>query len=316
MLKLNSSIFPVIRRNLVKYPVSSFPPASKLTSRASATTSLSALRTRARTFHTRSATTPLLQAAGASKDLASKERSHLSRKPIGPDGVVEANAKTGAKDINNIEYFAPISIGLFLVTGGLLYYFFQREKKKQDEKRAREDRQSYGTPQIGGGEFSLLDQDGNPFTDKDLLGHFSLIYFGFSHCPDICPDELDKLGCWLDALEKCKMRDDILPIFITCDPNRDGPEVLKEYLSDFHPGIVGLTGTYAEIKKVCKQYRVYFSTPENVQPGQDYLVDHSIFFYLMDPEGKFITVLGRNLDEVTGVEKIKEALREYKRSHK
>lgn len=73
----------------------------------------------------------------------------------------------------------------------------------------------------------------------------------------------------------------LLPIFITCDPARDTPSVLKSYLAEFHPSIVGLTGTWEQIKQVCKAYRVYFSTPEGVKPGQDYLVDHSIYFYLM-----------------------------------
>jgi protein SCO1/2 len=72
-----------------------------------------------------------------------------------------------------------------------------------------------------------------------------------------------------------------LPVFITCDPARDTPEVLREYLKEFHPGIVGLTGTYEQIKHVCRQYRVYFSTPKDVKPDEDYLVDHSIYFYLM-----------------------------------
>lgn len=73
----------------------------------------------------------------------------------------------------------------------------------------------------------------------------------------------------------------IIPIMITCDPARDTPEVLKEYLKEFHPEILGLTGDYEAIKQTCKEYRVYFSTPPNVKPGQDYLVDHSIYFYLM-----------------------------------
>lgn len=78
---------------------------------------------------------------------------------------------------------------------------------------------------------------------------------------------------------------DLLPVFITCDPARDTPAVLKSYLREFHPGLIGLTGTWEQIKAVCKLYRVYFSTPQGVKPGMDYLVDHSIYFYLM---GKYL----------------------------
>lgn len=74
---------------------------------------------------------------------------------------------------------------------------------------------------------------------------------------------------------------ELLPVFITCDPARDSPSVLKTYLQEFHPSLVGLTGTWEQIKGVCRLYRVYFSTPSGVKPGQDYLVDHSIYFYLM-----------------------------------
>lgn len=96
----------------------------------------------------------------------------------------------------------------------------------------------------------------------------------------------------LDVVEE-KAPGALLPIFITCDPARDDPQALKSYLAEFHPNFIGLTGTYEQIKDMCKKYRVYFSTPEKVQPGQDYLVDHSIYFYLMDPEGDFVEALGR-----------------------
>lgn len=108
------------------------------------------------------------------------------------------------------------------------------------------------------------------------------VYFGFTHCPDICPDELDKMAEIIDKVREATKDEDVfLPVFITCDPARDTPEVLRAYLKEFHPGIVGLTGTYEQVKHVCRQYRVYFSTPKDVKPGEDYLVDHSIYFYLM-----------------------------------
>ncbi|SMN21442.1 similar to Saccharomyces cerevisiae YBR037C SCO1 Copper-binding protein of the mitochondrial inner membrane, required for cytochrome c oxidase activity and respiration [Maudiozyma saulgeensis] len=240
------------------------------------------------------------------------QKSHLSRQPIGGSESQRHGSKTSRR-FENVEFNAPLSIAFFLIVGGLSYYIFENQKKKMDAEQQKESRKGYGTPQIGGQPFELIDQDGRAFTDKDMLGKFSIVYFGFSHCPDICPDELDKLGCWLDELQKDRI--ELQPVFVTCDPARDSPEVLKEYLKDFHNSIIGITGTYAQIKQMCKQYRVYFSTPENVKPGQEYLVDHSIFFYLMDPEGKFITILGRNLDEVSGAEKIRESIWEYKRTH-
>jgi protein SCO1/2 len=80
---------------------------------------------------------------------------------------------------------------------------------------------------------------------------------------------------------KASVGDVLMPIMVTCDPLRDPPDVVNKYLEDFHPDIVGLTGTYEEIKATCKEYRVYFSTPPEVKPGEDYLVDHSIYFFLM-----------------------------------
>lgn len=131
-------------------------------------------------------------------------------------------------------------------------------------------------------------------------GFFSQVYFGFTHCPDICPEELDKLSKIIDLVastsasrysiatsafhhpsESASPRQPMLPLFVTCDPVRDTPGVLKSYLQEFHPGIVGLTGTWEQVRDMCKKYRVYFSTPEGVKPGEDYLVDHSIYFYLM-----------------------------------
>ena len=118
------------------------------------------------------------------------------------------------------------------------------------------------------------------------------VYFGFTHCPDICPEELDKMADMFDLVEK-EIPGGLNGVFVTCDPARDGPEEMKKYLVEFHPKFIGLTGTYDDIKAMCKAYRVYFSTPSKVQPGQDYLVDHSIYFYLMDPEGNFVEALGR-----------------------
>ncbi|KAF5691574.1 SCO1 precursor [Fusarium circinatum] len=180
---------------------------------------------------------------------------------------------------------------LFVGTCGLLVWYFEFEKARMQRKRIAEAAKGVGRPKVGG-TFELIDQDGKPFTSEMMKGKHSLVYFGFTRCPDICPEELDKMATMLDIVEE-KAQGALLPIFITCDPARDTPKALKDYLGEFHEKFIGLTGTYDQIKALCKKYRVYFSTPQNVKPGQDYLVDHSIYFYLMDPDGDFVEALGR-----------------------
>jgi cytochrome oxidase Cu insertion factor (SCO1/SenC/PrrC family) len=146
--------------------------------------------------------------------------------------------------------------------------------------RVAEANKGIGKPLVGGA-FHLTDHNGKDFTDADLKGKYSLVYFGFTHCPDICPEELDKMAGMIDAVKEKHGEGVLRNVFISCDPARDTPEVMKRYLAEFHDDILGMTGTWQEVKDVCKAYRVYFSTPADVQPGQDYLVDHSIYFYLM-----------------------------------
>ncbi|RDA95295.1 hypothetical protein CP533_3497 [Ophiocordyceps camponoti-saundersi (nom. inval.)] len=178
---------------------------------------------------------------------------------------------------------------VFVTTCAGLVWYFESEKERMKRKRIADATKGVGKPKVGGN-FDLVDQDGKPFTSDMLKGKHSLVYFGFTRCPDICPEELDKMARMLDLVE-AKAPGTLLPIFVTCDPARDDPKALKSYLAEFHPAFIGLTGTYDQIKDMCKKYRVYFSTPQEVKPGQDYLVDHSIYFYLMDPEGDFVEAL-------------------------
>ncbi|KAG7195142.1 Cu-binding protein [Scheffersomyces spartinae] len=230
---------------------------------------------------------------------APKKRRPLSRVAIGGSQDHERKYAKGT-----IEFAAWKAILVLFGAGGLATWWFQREKERIRIQKEVESKRGIGKPLIGG-PFSLVDTENKPFTNLDLVGDkFSILYFGFTHCPDVCPDELDKLGEVLDTLKKDN-NTELQPVFITCDPARDSPEVVKQYLTDFHPSIIGLTGTYENVKNACKKYRVYFSTPPDVKPGQDYLVDHSIFFYLMDPEGNFVDVIGREATATEAVEKIR-----------
>lgn len=143
-----------------------------------------------------------------------------------------------------------------------------------------------------GGPFNLIDHKGVPKTDKDFQGKYMLIYFGYSFCPDICPTDLQKMT---RAIELAKPKSDkVQPIFITIDPERDTPKQLAGYVSNFHPRLVGLTGTLEEITKAKKAYKVYgIKVDENGKPsknitGDDYLMDHSPQTFLIGPDGKFI----------------------------
>jgi protein SCO1/2 len=139
-----------------------------------------------------------------------------------------------------------------------------------------------GTALVGGA-FSLVDHTGARVTDATFRGKYMLIFFGFTYCPDICPTELQVISAALDELGPKGAA--IQPIFITVDPERDSPETMKAYVANFHPRMVGLTGSMEEIANVAKAYRVYFKKSGE---GDAYLMDHSSIVYLMDKEGKFL----------------------------
>ena len=145
--------------------------------------------------------------------------------------------------------------------------------------------QSSGTALIGG-PFSLIGADGKTVTDQDFRGRYMLVFFGFTHCPDICPAELQVIAEALDRLgDKARK---IVPIFITVDPERDDPEAMGEYVKSFGPNFVGLTGSPEAIAAAAKAYRVAYTKVENKESPENYSVDHSALVYLMDPNGQFL----------------------------
>ena len=141
-----------------------------------------------------------------------------------------------------------------------------------------------------GGPFVLTDQDGKTVRDTDFAGKYRLVYFGYSFCPDICPVDVQKLMRGLSQFEKADAARGakIVPMFITVDPERDSPEVMKAYVGNFGARLVGLTGSAAEIAAVAKAYRVYYAKTGDVDSA-DYLVDHTSIIYLMAPDGSFRT---------------------------
>jgi len=160
---------------------------------------------------------------------------------------------------------------------------------------------SYGEAQVGGA-FALTDQTGRRISNEDLKGKFSLIFLGYSNCPDICPatlavisDTLKKLGSDADKLNA---------VFISVDSKNDTPEKLSEYLKNFDPRIIALTGSDTEVKAILSSFKAYAKQSENAAPGNN-LISHSGFVYLMDEHGKYI----RHFDNAVKSDALVEAVK-------
>ncbi len=150
------------------------------------------------------------------------------------------------------------------------------------------------SPKIGG-PFSLVDHDGKAVTDADYRGKFMIIFFGYTFCPDVCPTSLSAVSGALDILGP--LADRYVPIFVSVDPDRDTAAALKEFVGHFHPRLIGMTGTKAQILDAARHYRVYFAkAQEEGSDPSDYLVDHSAITYVMGPDGKYRFHFGHGTD--------------------
>jgi len=159
-----------------------------------------------------------------------------------------------------------------------------------------------------GGTFSLVDSHGNPFSSEALKGKYSLVFFGFTQCPELCPTALSTITLAMEKLGDAAAQ--VTPVFITVDPARDTPEVMAEYATHFHPSLVALTGSEEEIHRAEEAYKVFASKHETDEAAGGYTMDHSGYMYLMDRQGRYVThfsydvspddlaaALGRSLEE-------------------
>jgi len=148
---------------------------------------------------------------------------------------------------------------------------------------------SPATSSAAGGPFSLIDGSGATVTDQTYRGKWELVFFGYTYCPDLCPTTLNTISDALAALGP--LADKVQPLFITIDPKRDTQAVMRDYVKNFDPRIVGLTGSPEAIAAVAKEYKIYYAVHRTGDGPDDYLMDHSGFVYLMDPAGRFVRVL-------------------------
>lgn len=183
-------------------------------------------------------------------------------------------------------------------------------KKEKNEQLEKQRIKTIGRPALGG-PFSLVDHNNKPTKSEDYHGQWLLIYFGFTHCPDICPDELEKMIEVVDEIDKIKSLPNLTPIVITIDPERDTPEAMAAYVKEFSPKLIGLTGTRAQIDKVSRAYRVYYSQGPKDEDN-DYIVDHTIIMYLLGPSGEFLEYFGQNKRSVEITNAIAAHMRKYK----
>lgn len=192
--------------------------------------------------------------------------------------------------------WAIAGVGL-LVIGTLI---FLQTGKGRDSEPAR----PVASSSVGGA-LSLTDHNGRAVTEKSWPGKFKLVFFGFTHCPDICPTTLDKLTLALDKLKAAAGR--IQTLLVTTDPARDTPEVMKAYVASFHASIIGLTGTEEQVKQAIDAYKVYASKIPGAD-AENYMMDHSAYVYLMSPDDQLLEILSSRDSAETVVARIRPHL--------
>lgn len=179
------------------------------------------------------------------------------------------------------------------VFGAGLGWAWLAAKAEKEQRRQQQRTEALRQAAVGQGDFSLLDHKGQPRCKADFRGQWVLMYFGFTHCPDICPDELEKL---VQVVQKLEAEPDlplVQPVFITVDPERDDVAAMARYVKDFHPRLLGLTGSKEQVAQASRNYRVYYTAGPKDE-DQDYIVDHSIAIYLLNPDGLFTDYYGRS----------------------
>ncbi|KAF3448166.1 hypothetical protein FNV43_RR08877 [Rhamnella rubrinervis] len=207
-----------------------------------------------------------------------------------------------------------LSFLLLVATGAGIVLYYDKEKKRHIEEIYSASKEVKEGPGVGkgaiGGPFNLINHDGKNVTEKDFLGKWTVMYFGFTHCPDICPEELLKLAAAVDKIKQ-KSGIEIVPVFISVDPERDTVEQVGEYVKEFHLKLIGLTGSTDEIRNVARAYRVYYM--KTAEEDSDYLVDHSIVMYLMCPDMQFVKFFGKNNDADSLADGIIKEIKSYKK---
>jgi protein SCO1/2 len=219
--------------------------------------------------------------------------------------------------IRSVYLYFGIAVLVVALGLGLRTFVFNDQHLARATKTV--ERNSSGTASIGGA-FTLVDPNGKTVSEKDFTGRHMLVFFGYTNCPDVCPLTLNTLTEVLNKMGKDAAK--IRPVFVSVDPRRDTPKVIKEYLTSFHKSFIGLTGTADQVAAAKRTFRIYaqihqdpdqqpdstYKNPNKDADEDDYLVDHSSVSYLMGPDGKFLTFVRHTASADAVLAKIKKHL--------
>eukprot|EP00667_Euglena_gracilis_P014336 EG_transcript_14855 len=197
----------------------------------------------------------------------------------------------------------------------VVYYRWQA----QEAVKQKEDEQDSNPLKIGG-PFTLVSHNGRPVTTADFWGRWCLFYFGFTNCPEICPEQLAKMVTVIERLEAKRKwssgeHNRLTPVFISIDPPRDSVEAVGAFIKQYSDRIVGLCGTPQQVQAAAQRWRVYYSVPDAHTKDDDYMIDHSVVGYLVQPNGLLAGVYPQEFDTDDMVESIHRRMVKYDRDH-
>ncbi|KAK6176421.1 hypothetical protein SNE40_014710 [Patella caerulea] len=211
---------------------------------------------------------------------------------VRPYSTSKAESSKPQKNPKNSGYLSWKGLAIIAAVGGVGLLGVRYVKKEKELAIAKERSRSLGKASLGG-PWALVDHNGKLTASTDFHGKWVLLYFGFTHCPDICPDELEKMVKAVDKIDEDDNLPNVTPLFITVDPERDTVSAVRNYVKEFSNKLIGLTGTKEQVNQATRAYRVYYSNGPKDE-DEDYIVDHTIIMYLIGPDGEFIDYYGQN----------------------
>jgi len=190
--------------------------------------------------------------------------------------------------MNRILLFSTATLASVAIGGGA--YYFSQQRLPDDIFAQCRSTSTVASARIGG-PFELIDGAGATVTEADVIDGLTLVYFGYTFCPDVCPFDTARNAQAVEILEQGGTM--VKPVMITIDPERDTPDVMRDFASYIHPRMVGLSGSLPQIKAAAKAYQVYFAKEAEPEDPEYYLMEHSTFTYLMHPDYGFLQFFGR-----------------------